>query len=160
MVIDDGTFFFTTREPLVASDINGDLDVYSFRSGQVTLISPGTGPGSDFREASADGSDVFFTTEAGLVAQDNDGIRDLYDARIGGGIPSQNIAPAPECKGADCRGAAVPSPPTPTVGSKSLDGPGSPTTRKKHAKKHKKKHHARKHKKSPTRAAHNRGGSK
>jgi hypothetical protein len=161
-VLDDGTVYFDTADPLVAADVNGVRDVYSYKAGHLTLISPGVGPASEFKEVAPSGSDVYFTTKGRLVAQDTDDIVDLYDARVGGGIASQNVVPTPDCSGADCRTAAVPAPPTPTIGSRALSGPGDRSPRGKKPKKHHKpKHHAKKHRHSKQkRAGHNRGGAK
>jgi hypothetical protein len=91
-VLDDGSVFFTTGVALSTGDTNGRRDVYQWKSGQATLISSGSaGADAVFVEASKDGRDVFFTTAAGLVGQDTDGASDIYDARLGGGLPSQDV---------------------------------------------------------------------
>ncbi|WP_155891862.1 NHL repeat-containing protein [Conexibacter woesei] len=118
-VNDDGTVFFDTTDPLVPNDVNGTRDVYVYRSGRLTLISPGTRAyDATFADATPDGSNVFFVTSQRLVDQDVDDIADLYDARIGGGI-AQQTQPPPRaaCGGSECREPGpgpVSSPATPT----------------------------------------------
>lgn len=105
MILNDGTAFFDTPDPLVNADVNGTRDVYSYRNGRVTLISRGTHPtNSQFAEATADGSNVFFVTDDRLVGQDQDDTADMYDARVGGGIDAQSPKPGPApCGGPDCQ---------------------------------------------------------
>jgi hypothetical protein len=124
-VTDDGTVFFDTPDPLVAADVNGARDVYSYHAGHVALITPGTGPGATFAEVTPDGSNVYFATEAALVGQDRDGIRDLYDARVGGGLASQNPVAAPECAGEGCRAVTAVPPPPALAASELLSGVGN-----------------------------------
>ena len=42
-VDDRGTVYFDSPAALVSADVNGSLDVYAFRDGRLTLISPGDG---------------------------------------------------------------------------------------------------------------------
>jgi hypothetical protein len=81
----DGTkVFFATLEPLVAADVDSDIDVYQRSGGVTTLISRGVRDfDAAFRGASKDGSRVFFTTSESLVAADTDGFVDTYE-RSGG----------------------------------------------------------------------------
>jgi hypothetical protein len=60
---------------------------------------------------------VFFTTRERLVGIDTDNLVDIYDARVGGGIPAQNPAPASSCQGEDCQGALSGAPFLPGVGT-------------------------------------------
>jgi hypothetical protein len=104
-VLNNGTVFFDTLDPLVGADINGTRDVYEYRDGRASLISRGKlATTSQFVDATSDGSNVFFTTDDRLVGQDQDSIVDEYDARIGGGLPSQSPPPGPTpCTAAECR---------------------------------------------------------
>jgi sugar lactone lactonase YvrE len=128
-VLDDGTVFFDTPDPLVGADANGTRDVYSSRDGRVTLISRGSQPvDSSFLEATSDGSNVFFVTRDRLVAQDTDQTSDLYDARIGGGLAGQTPegGPAP-CSGDQCReGSAGPTTSAPPASQDSRQPVASP----------------------------------
>jgi hypothetical protein len=122
-VLDDGTVFFDTPDPLVGSDVNGTRDVYSVRGGHVTLISRGELPtASQFRDATPDGSNVFFVTNDQLVGQDVDTIPDMYDSRVAGGLPGQSPKPGPApCVSSECREAGsgpVTSATPPSEGSK------------------------------------------
>jgi hypothetical protein len=161
-VLDDGTLFFDTAEPLLVADANDARDVYSYRAGQLTLISPGAGQfDSEFKDATPSGSDVFFTTKARLVAQDRDTLRDMYDARMGGGLAAQNEVKV-ECAGADCRGAIGPPAAPATIATEAVNGPGNAVRvkghkKKRHARKHAKKHRRAKHQRT---ASHKRGGKR
>jgi hypothetical protein len=105
--------FFSTDEPLVASDTNGLDDVYEYdvQSGAVSLLSSGTGDSPAWLGAvSANGNDVFILTRQPLVRGDTDTLRDLYDVRVDGGFPE----PPPQtgsCVGDECQGtpSAAPS---------------------------------------------------
>jgi hypothetical protein len=102
-VLDNGTVFFDTEDPLVGADINGMRDVYAYQAGRPVLISRGILPTiSAFVEATSDGSDVFLTTNDQLVSADRDTTVDMYDARVGGGIPEPSPPDAP-CAGDECR---------------------------------------------------------
>jgi hypothetical protein len=121
--------FFDTPDRLLSSDTNGVNDVYEWEAngegsctsneaeqagGCLYLISSGTSPRpSYFVDADADGSDVFILTAQPLVAQDKDELVDVYDARVGGGIPQQNVVEQPPCLLPDkCRAPVPPPPPT------------------------------------------------
>ena len=87
-VLEDGRVFFDTRTPLAPQAINGEVNVYEYENGSVSLLSSGTGSGgSVFLDASASGEDVFFATAQGLVQGDQDNQPSVYDARVGGGFP-------------------------------------------------------------------------
>ncbi|HEY6760579.1 MAG TPA: hypothetical protein VI318_13865 [Baekduia sp.] len=103
-ILDDGTLYFDTTDPLVAADGNGKRDVYQYSNGRLQLISRGKAPvGATLMDVSPSGNDVFFATAERLVEQDGDELSDLYDARVGGGIASQHPVPAPApCRGTDC----------------------------------------------------------
>lgn len=99
-VLDDGRVFFDTRTPLVPQAVNGEVNVYEYEDGQVSLVSSGTGTGeSKFLDASASGDDVFFSTAQGLVQADTDNMLSVYDARVEGGFPpvSGEASETPAC---------------------------------------------------------------
>jgi hypothetical protein len=145
-VIDDGRLFFHTETRLVAGDVNDSTDVYSFRNGRATLISPGTGPyPARFMDASADGRDVFFATTQPLSSRDKDEDFDFYDARVGGGDPA--LEPRTQC-GGDCGAAAI----APTAASSATQTTASKVERHKH--KHRKKHTKKKRKEAAKHTAH------
>ncbi|HEX5713416.1 MAG TPA: hypothetical protein VFX85_08900 [Solirubrobacterales bacterium] len=144
--------FFETRNALVASDTNSDLDVYQWEAGGagdcvkpggcVALISSGRATeGASFLDASADGSDAFFLTDGSLVPNDP-GAVDVYDARVGGGFPGPQVPIA--CVADACQ--VVPGEPEDPAPSTAFYRPEGnpplsyPKTKKKpkQAKKHKK----------------------
>jgi hypothetical protein len=131
VVTDGGMMFFDTAARLVSADHNGSRDVYAYRNGHLTLISPGDGNfTARFADASLDGSDVFFTTAEPLVGQDVDQALDLYDARVGGGFPGQSPpAPPAPCAKTEC-GEATTGPVTspPVVSPPQPPGPATPPT--------------------------------
>jgi hypothetical protein len=123
-VLDDGTVYFDTAARLVAADVNGTTDVYSFREGTPELVSPGNRPfDAIYADASADGKDVFFTTQQKLVGRDNDESIDIYDARVNGGLPAQSPPPPQECLRDDCKATPNAGPELPFGGSEALNGP-------------------------------------
>jgi len=131
-ISDDGTVYFDTPDPLVAADTNGTRDVYAYRDGRPTLITPGNQAfDARFSEVTPSGRDVFFTTAQSLVARDLDGIAGLYDARVGGGIAAQNTLPPAACRGEACRGITTPAPPARQVGSQAMALSGKPASRAK-----------------------------
>lgn len=101
-----GYVFFSTAEPLVGQDVNGLSDVYEYdvQTGEVDLLSTGTGEGGAwFADADENGENVFIVTAQSLLAQDTDKLIDVYDVRVGGGFPQ----PKPEvgsCVGDECQG--------------------------------------------------------
>jgi hypothetical protein len=97
---DDNTLFFESGDRLSEAALNLASDVYEYQNstGDVTLISSGTGPSpSNFMGATANGSDVFFSTDQSLLPSDIDNNINIYDARINGGVP--NTPPATGCPG-------------------------------------------------------------
>jgi DNA-binding beta-propeller fold protein YncE len=108
---DGGRLFFQTREALVPSDTNGQVDVYEYEDGQPSPISSGTSLNeSRFEGASESGDDVFFRSRQQLVPQDaEEEARVIYDARVGGGIAAPSTPPP--CATADaCRTPVSPQP--------------------------------------------------
>jgi hypothetical protein len=74
---------FSTKEKLVAADIDSAQDVYERVGESTVLVSRGPEGGSGpldatFADVSADGAEVFFTTFESLVAQDTDSSSDIY----------------------------------------------------------------------------------
>jgi hypothetical protein len=115
VVTDDGVVYFDTAVPIVSADRNGKRDVYSYRAGHLTLISPGDGNfDARFADATADGRSVFFTTDEPLVGQDTDQALDVYVARVGGGLSAQSPVLPASCAKTECAEAGsgpVVSPP-------------------------------------------------
>ena len=128
--------------------------------GCLYLLSTGTSPNASFfNDASLNGDDAFIATRSrGLVGQDQDQLQDIFDLRVGGGLPSQNQVPVPECEGIDgCHGPQSAPPSVQSPASASLGGPGNKKQRHPPAKK-KSKHKGKKHQHKGKRAAHKTGG--
>ena len=95
----DGTrVFFTTGEPLVASDTDSAGDVYERVGGTTTLLSTGPAGGNGaadatFRAVSRDGSRVIVETREQLVSADTDSAVDVYE-RAGGTTTLLSTGPA------------------------------------------------------------------
>ncbi len=108
-ITNDGEAFFDTTTRLVAADVNGRGDVYAYRAGEVSLVSPGTSDfDARFMDVSPSGDDVFFKTAEALVAVDRNNGFDVYDARVGGGIASQNREAPAGCGGESCQATTPP----------------------------------------------------
>jgi hypothetical protein len=123
-VSDDGRFvFFSTGEPLLPEDVNGDVyDAYQYDmvTRELSLLSSGDTPNhAFFLDASADGRDVFFRTREQLVGWDTDQQIDVYDARVGGGFPEPVIPVA--CQGAACQGPQGPGLNLPAPGTATFE---------------------------------------
>jgi len=90
---------FESRLPLVEDDHNGSrMDVYEWRNGALSLISPGNADHSAFYTGgSRDGESVFFWTEQRISPWEIDATDgDVYVARVGGGVPDPP-SPPPVC---------------------------------------------------------------
>ncbi len=127
LLTDAGQVFFETKDALLPSDTNGQLDVYEYEDGGVYLISSGTSSfESNLEDVSESGDDVFFRSNQQLVPQDNqEGEIVIYDARVAGGFPEQPSPPP--CTTADaCR---TPVSPLPSIygapSSQTFSGPGN-----------------------------------
>lgn len=81
--VDGSRVWFSTDEPLVPSDSNGQWDVYErARDGALRLMVPGAPYGSVFERATRNGARVWLSTSKGLVPADTDGALDIYEARL------------------------------------------------------------------------------
>lgn len=110
-ISDGGRLFFDTRDALVPSDANGQLDVYEYEGGLQHLISSGTSSrASSFIDASESGADAFFESTQALVPQNTqEAMNAIYDARVHGGFPA--LASPAACTTADaCRTPVSPLP--------------------------------------------------
>ena len=105
---DGSRVFFTTADPLVASDTdecdptdpapNGCGDVYERSGGSTTLLStgpvtPSTPFFAGYLDASEDGLRVFFSTREAMVGGDSDTLSDVYE-RSGGTTTLVSTGPA------------------------------------------------------------------
>ncbi|MBF6620667.1 MAG: hypothetical protein ITG02_10615, partial [Patulibacter sp.] len=126
---DDGRVTFSSTGALLPNDTNGRQDVYTWKDGELSLVSTGRSP-SDSRlaDASRDGNAIFFYTREALSGWDTDTIQDLYVARVDGGLPEPNPRPAEVCSGDACQGSWTPAAPAPVVGSVTFTGTGNVVT--------------------------------
>ncbi len=109
----DGTasLFFETRLALLPEDVNGDYwDVYEWREGELSLVSPGNSDDhSYYSGVSTDGQDLFVQTEKRIDPREiSDKDLDIYDLRVGGGFPPPP-PPVDRCDGAGdgCQGGGA-----------------------------------------------------
>lgn len=152
-IADDGSVFFTTTEPLVLRDTNGNRDVYEWENGVIELISKGTSPfDSSLLSISADGIDAFFFTHDLLEKGDENGeLAKIYDARVDGGRFA--VPPPPPCAASDeCHGPGTQPAPPPTINSVQGIGGNYHAEHKKHHR-HRHKHH-RSHPRAPRGKSH------
>ncbi len=127
---EDGRVTFATQTALLPTDTNGQLDVYTWNDGVVSLVSSGRSA-SDARlgDMTPDGSSIFFYTREALSGWDTDTRQDLYVARLNGGLPEPNPRPAEVCTGDACQGPRTPAPMPPPIGSVTFTGSGNVLTR-------------------------------
>lgn len=109
-LLEDGTLFFESSDPLVPRASDGRQNVYEYREGEVRAISNVAGGGeSFFVDASANGENVFFGSANKLLPQDKGDNVVVWDARVGGGFPVASVAPP--CDNADsCKPPVSPQP--------------------------------------------------
>jgi hypothetical protein len=124
---DGGAVFFQTGDPLVPGDVNGTVDVYEWREGQISLISSGHSSAPSYLYGmTPEGHDVFFRTREALLPQDHTAAAGaIYDARIGGGFPAETATQP--CVEDACQGSPSPPPALPAAGSAGFQGSGNPT---------------------------------
>ncbi len=123
----DGQVFFETQNALLPADENGQINVYEYQAGRLSLISDG-GKGTEssfFLGASANGADVYLATTEPLVGSDTDNTMSLYDAREGGGF-AEPPSPSPACEAEEaCRGPFSVPPGGATPLTAGFVGPGN-----------------------------------
>ena len=120
--------FFESRSELVPEDTNGEgWDVYQWREGRLSLISPASeGDDSFFSGNSVNGRDVFIWTSARIDPREiDDSDYDIYDARVGGGFPYTPPSPPCDVLALACEGEAIPAPPTRSPSTAAFHGPGN-----------------------------------
>jgi hypothetical protein len=92
----DRIAFFQSRSRLVAADTDQAYDVYQWRNGELSLLTPGDSgvdDGQMYVGNDRSGRNVYFATRDRLSWQDFDAVLDVYTARIDGGI-AQPALPA------------------------------------------------------------------
>ncbi|HYI99552.1 MAG TPA: hypothetical protein VEX36_07755 [Thermoleophilaceae bacterium] len=105
----DRMAFFESRSRLVAGDTDDSYDVYQWREGELSLISPGVSDpdGAFYVGNDRSGLNVYIATRDQLTWQDKDRVLDVYTARIGGGIPQPTAPPACPVLADGCRGGGA-----------------------------------------------------
>jgi hypothetical protein len=87
----DGTHvFFTTPEGLVPEDNDSFNDVYEWKGGTLSLITPAacsSACSASFDAVSADADTVLFSSAEQLAGADTDSSVDIYSQEVGGGTP-------------------------------------------------------------------------
>jgi hypothetical protein len=87
--------YFESASSLLHADTDDLMDVYQWRAGKLSLLTPGTDEyGAYYSGNSEDGEDVFVMTRARLTWRDTDAAVDAYDVRVGGGFPEPLRPPA------------------------------------------------------------------
>jgi hypothetical protein len=115
--------FFDSASSLVPQASPGEIHVYEWHDGTVSLLSAPHDPASSFfMGSSPTGRDVFIGTHSQLVPQDTDVAGDLYDARIDGGFGG--VTP-PQCTGTGCQGVPAAPPIFATPSSVTFEGVGN-----------------------------------
>jgi hypothetical protein len=167
---DGSAIVFSTSDPLSPLDHNGAEDVYLWKDGRVSLISPGSvGGGGSEAAISGEGQDIYFATRQQLTSGDGDDVLDVYDARIGGGFTA--LQQTASCLGEACqpKAAELPTDSAPGTGKPGTDGNVKPrqcarkrVLRKGHCvgRPPKKKHHNKRRRAQPQRIGLKRGGEK
>lgn len=119
--------FFNSALRLVAEDQDDGYDVYEWREGELSLITPGDPASEDalYKGNSADGKNLYFVTRQALTWQDTDVVADVYTARVGGGIPEPLAPPACAVLADACQGALETAPVPTDSGSSSFAGQGN-----------------------------------
>jgi len=126
----DRIAFFQSKSQLVDEDTDDRYDVYQWRNGELSLLTPGTETGAFYNGNSADGQDVFVMTKDRLSWQDVDSAMDVYDARVGGGIP-EPPAEEPPCDVLNdgCQGETADPSSLPNATDRPGGGNSGPVTR-------------------------------
>ncbi len=115
--------FFDTASALVPQASSGEIHVYEWHDGTVSLLSAPHDPASSFFVGSSpSGRDVFIGTHSQLVPGDTDVAGDLYDARVDGGFTG--VTP-PICTGTGCQGVPAAPPIFATPSSVTFEGVGN-----------------------------------
>jgi hypothetical protein len=101
----DRMVFFESRSRLIASDTDTAYDVYQWRAGELTLLTPGhsTTDGAMFAGNDSTGRNVYFATRDRLTWQDTDAVLDVYTARTDGGIPQPPPTPGCDVLAGECQ---------------------------------------------------------
>jgi len=122
--------FFESRSRLLPQDTDDAYDVYQWRDGELTLLSPGDSDtdGAFFVGNDRSGRNVYVATRDRLTWQDTDSVLDVYTVRIGGGIPQPPPPPVCDLPNDGCQGVGA-DPLAPGGSGPSGEGNASPPPR-------------------------------
>jgi hypothetical protein len=124
-VSSDRIAYFQSRSRLTPDDLDSGMDVYQWRNGDLSLLSPDTSGHAFYAGNGASGRDVFIQTDARLTWQDHDAERDVYDARIGGGFPEPLLPPLCAVLADGCQNAPATAPAASGASTTVLAGAGN-----------------------------------
>lgn len=155
LVAGERLVFFQSASRLVAADTDAAYDVYQWRNGKLSLLTPGDSDpldGQMYKGTDTTGRNVYFATQDQMSWQDYDAVLDVYSARVGNGV-TQPPSPPPCTILADaCQSAQAAPPAYSGAGSAVFSGDGNVVEKKK-PKKSKKKNKGKKKKKGKGKSA-------
>jgi hypothetical protein len=93
LVEGDRVAYFQSAARLLPEDDDDSYDVYQWRNGELSLVTPGTSDHALYRGNDRSGRNVFFASRDALTWQDIDVVADVYTARVGGGVPQPDSPP-------------------------------------------------------------------
>ncbi|HEY3434036.1 MAG TPA: hypothetical protein VGK41_00145, partial [Solirubrobacterales bacterium] len=140
----DRIAFFQSGSRLVPEDTDDAYDVYQWRNGTLSLLTPGTPTDAFYKGNDRGGRNVYFATRDALTWQDFDSVADVYTARIGGGIPEPPPPPSCDVIAGACQPVGPATPPPPSPNSAGFADAGNVTEKPVRKAKKKKKHKAKK----------------
>jgi hypothetical protein len=114
LVAGDHVAFFQSAVRLVAADTDDSYDVYQWRNGELSLLTPGTPDHALYAGNDRSGRNVFVASRDRLSWQDFDSVGDVYTVRVGGGITEPAPPAACDLLAGLCRPDGAASTPTAT----------------------------------------------
>lgn len=109
LVAGDRVAFFQSAARLTPDDDDDSYDVYQWRNGELSLLTPGTADHALYRGNDRSGRNVFFASRDALTWQDFDVVADVYTARVGGGVSQPQPPPVCAVLIDSCQGGGPPA---------------------------------------------------
>jgi hypothetical protein len=129
VVAGDQVAFFQSRSRLVVEDTDAAYDVYQWRNGELSLVTPGDSAEDDgaiYRGNDVTGRNVYFATRDALTWQDVDAVADVYVARLGSsGIPQPAVPTGCGALANECQGPGIGVPANTQIDSDNTAGGGN-----------------------------------
>jgi hypothetical protein len=122
---DDRVAFFQSRSRLSSNDTDDAYDVYEWRNGVLTLLTPGDSGFNDgqlYKGNDRTGTNVYVFTRDQMTWQDEDAVADIYSVRVDGGILQPVLPVLCGVLGDACQGPGTGVPVTAPVASGGLMG--------------------------------------